>query len=85
VTKLDSGNYASIYFGDGKQGKIPALNSSIKVSYRLYSPLTLLTEDDIICVLGKLTPPVVEAYEPPPGPPDFPPPTDGFDDPVSHI
>lgn len=82
--KLDSGNYASIYFGDGKQGKIPAPNSSIKVSYRLYSPLTLLTEDDIMCVFGKLVP-VAEAYEPPPGPPDFPPPTDGFDEPATHI
>lgn len=84
VVKLDSGNYASLYFGDGAKGKIPAVNSPVKVSYRLYSPLTLLTEDDIICVLGKLTP-VAEAYEPPPGPPDFPPPTDGFDDPATHI
>ena len=84
VVKLDSGNYASVYFGDGKQGKIPAVNSPIKVSYRLYSPVTLLTEDDIMCVLGKLTP-VAEAYEPPPGPPDFPPPTDGFHDPATHI
>ncbi len=83
--KLDSGNYASVYFGDGKQGKIPAPNSSIKVSYRLHSPLTLLTEDDIMCVFWKLTPPVPEAYEPPPGPPEFPPPTDGFEDPASHI
>lgn len=83
--KLDSGNYASIYFGDGKKGKIPAPNSPIKVSYRLYSPLTLLTEDDILCVFAKFTPPVAEAYEPPPGPPEFPPPTDGFDEPASHI
>jgi len=84
VAKLDSGNYASINFGDGKQGKIPAPNSPIKVTYRLYSPLALLTEDDIMCVLGKLAP-VAEAYEPPPGPPDFPPPTDGYEDPATHI
>ncbi len=84
VAKLDSGNYASINFGDGKQGKIPAPNSSIKVTYRLYSPLALLAEDDIMCVLGKLTP-VAETYEPPPGPPDFPPPTDGYEDPATHI
>ena len=84
AVKLDSGNYASIYFGDGKKGKIPAVNSPVKASYRLYSPVTLLTEDDILCVLGKLVP-VAEAYEPPPGPPDFPPPTDGFDDPATHI
>jgi len=82
--KLDSGNYAGIYFGDGKKGKIPFLNSPIRVSYRLYSPVALLTEDDIMCVLGKLTP-VAEAYEPPPGPPEFPPPTDGYDDPATHI
>lgn len=84
VAKLDAGNYASINFGDGKQGKIPASNSPIKVTYRLYSPLALLTEDDIMCVLGKLAP-VAEAYEPPPGPPDFPPPTDGYEDPATHI
>ena len=84
VVKLDSGNYASLYFGDNRQGKIPAANSPVKVSYRLYSPLTLLTEDDIICVLGRMAP-VAEAYEPPPGPPDFPPPTDGFDEPATHI
>nr|MBU1327574.1 hypothetical protein [Candidatus Omnitrophota bacterium] len=84
LVKLDSGNYASIYFGDDKQGKIPAQNSPIKVSYRLYSPLALLTEDDIMCVLGKLAP-VAEAYEPPPGPPDFPPPTDGYEEPATHI
>ena len=84
IVKLDSGNYASIYFGDGKEGRIPAMNSPIKVRYRLYSPVALLTEDDIMCVLGKLTP-VAEAYEPPPGPPDFPPPTDGFEDPATHI
>jgi len=84
AVKLDSGNYASIYFGDGKNGKIPALNSPIKVSYRLYSPVTLLTEDDIMCVLGKLKP-VAEAYEPPPPPFDPTPPTDGFDDPATHI
>jgi hypothetical protein len=84
VVKLGSGNYASIYFGDGKKGRIPVVNSPVKVSYRLYSPLTLLTEDDIMCVLGKLTP-VPEAYEPPPGPPEFPPPTDGYDDPATHI
>lgn len=84
AVKLDSGNYASIYFGDGKKGKIPAVNSPVKVSYRLYSPVTLLTEDDIICVLGKMTP-VAEAYEPPPPPFDFTPPTDGFDDPATHI
>jgi hypothetical protein len=84
AVKLDSGNYASIYFGDGEKGKIPSANSPVKVSYRLYSPVTLLTEDDIICVLGKLTP-VAEAYEPPPTPPDFPDPTDGFEEPASHI
>ena len=84
VAKIDSGNYADIYFGDGKQGKIPAPNSPIKVSYRLYSPLTLLTEDDIMCVLGKMAP-VAEAYEPPPGPPEFVPPTDGYEDPATHI
>jgi len=83
VVKLDAGNYASVYFGDGKKGKIPAESSPIRVSYRLYSPATLLTEDDIMCVLGRLTP-VPEAYEPSPGPPDFPPPTDGFDDPATH-
>ena len=84
VVKLDSGNYASIHFGNRKQGKIPDQNAPIKVAYRLYSPLVLLTEDDIMCVLGKMAP-VAEAYEPPPGPPDFPPPTDGFEDPASHI
>jgi len=84
VVKLDLGNYASIYFGNGKQGKIPEQNSPIKVAYRLYSPLALLTEDDIMCVLGKLVP-VAEAYEPPPPPFDFDPPTDGFDDPATHI
>lgn len=84
VVKLGSGNYATIYFGDGKKGKIPAPNSPIKVSYRLYSPVALLTEDDIICVLGRITP-VAEAYEPPPGPPEFPPPTNGYDEPATPI
>jgi len=85
VVKLDSGNYASLYFGNGKQGKIPGRDSAVKVVYRLYAPLALLTEDDILCVLGKMVP-VAEAYEPPPPPPfDFNPPTDGFDDPATHI
>ncbi|MDP2920951.1 MAG: hypothetical protein Q8O12_01090 [Candidatus Omnitrophota bacterium] len=86
AVKLDAGNYASLYFGDDKNGKIPDANSPIKVSYRLYSPVTLLTEDDIICVLGKLAPvPVAEAYEPPPPPFDYTPPTDGFDEPATQI
>jgi len=68
VVKLDSGNYANIYFGDGKQGKIPASNSLIKAAYRLYSPLSLFTEDDIMYVLGKMAF-VAEAYKPPPDPP----------------
>jgi hypothetical protein len=84
AVKIDSGNYASIYFGDGKKGRIPPANSSIKTSYRLYAPLGMISEDDIIYALGRLKP-VAEAYEPPPGPPDFPPPTDGYDDPATHI
>jgi len=68
VVKLDSGNYANIYFGDGKQGKIPASNSLIKAAYRLYSPLSLFTEDDIMYVLGKMAF-AAEAYKPPPDPP----------------
>jgi hypothetical protein len=84
LVKLDSGNYASIYFGDNRKGKIPVAGSPIKVRYRLYAPVSMFTEDDIICVLGKRVP-VVEAYEPPPPPPDFPPPADGFDDPATHI
>jgi hypothetical protein len=84
LVKLDLGNYATIYFGDNRKGKIPVENSPIKVRYRLYAPVSMFTEDDIICVLGKRVP-VVEAYEPPPSPPDFPPPADGFDDPASHI
>ena len=84
VVKLDSGNYASIYFGDGSTGKIPELDSPVKVSYRLYAPLKMFTEDDIICVLGKQKP-VAETYIPPSRPPDFPPPTDGFDEPATHI
>ena len=85
VVKLDSGNYASIYFGDGSKGEIPAIGSPIRANYRLYAPLAMVTEDDIICVLGKQKP-IAETYVPPPfAPPDFPPPTDGFDDPASHI
>jgi len=84
LVRLDSGNYASVYFGDNKKGKIPIAGSPIKVKYRLYAPVSMFTEDDIICVLGRRVP-VVEAYEPPPGPPDFPPPADGFDDPATHI
>ncbi|MFA4992162.1 MAG: hypothetical protein WC569_06250, partial [Candidatus Omnitrophota bacterium] len=71
MVKMDSGSYASVYFGDGKKGYIPPVNSSIKVSYRLYAPHDMFNEDDIICVLAKLRP-IAEAYEPPPGPPDFP-------------
>jgi hypothetical protein len=84
VVKMDAGNYANIYFGDDKKGKIPAINSQIKAGYRLYAPLTMLTEDDILCVLVKLKP-VAEAYLPPPIPPEFPEPTDGFEDPASPI
>ncbi len=83
--KLDSGNYASIHFGNGKKGMMPPENVPIKVTYRLYAPITMITEDDIICVLGK-SKPVAETYVPPSfPPPDFPPPTDGFDDPATHI
>ncbi|MBU1006743.1 MAG: hypothetical protein KKH08_04040 [Candidatus Omnitrophica bacterium] len=83
--KLDSGNYADIYFGDNRKGKIPTANSPVKVKYRLYAPVNMFTEDDIICVLSKLKP-IAEAYEPPPSPPfDFPDPPDGFDDPASNI
>ncbi len=92
TVKLDSGNYASIYFGNGSTGKIPELDSPVRVTYRLYAPLEMFTEDDIICVLGKqkpvaetYIPPVAETYIPPSRPPDFPPPTDGFDEPASHI
>lgn len=84
LVKLDSGNYATIYFGDMGKGKIPAVNSPIKATYRLYAPVTMLTEDDIICVLGKIVP-VSEAYTPPPPPFDFPDPPDGYDDPATHI
>ena len=84
MVKLDSGNYASVYFGDGRQGKIPDANAPIKVTYRLYSPNAFFTEDDIVCVLGKMNP-VPEAYEPPPPPFEFTPPTDGFEDPATHI
>ena len=81
IVKLDAGNYGTIYFGSGRKGKIPISNSPVKVRYRLYAPVTMLTEDDIICVLkGK---PVAETYIPPPHPPDFPPPTDGFHDPAT--
>jgi len=85
VLKMDSGNYATIYFGDNKRGIVPSVNSPIKASYRLYAPVDMTTEDDIMCVVSKIAPPVAEAYEPPPFPPDFPPPTDGFDDPATHI
>jgi len=81
VVKLDAGTYAKLFFGDDKKGKIPAVNSPIKVAYRLYAPVNMLTEDDVICVLNF---PVAEAYEPPAGPPEYPPPTDGFDDPATH-
>jgi len=84
VVKLDAGNYTTIYFGDSRKGKIPAVDSPVKVSYRLYAPITMLTEDDIICVLGRCVP-VVEAYEPPSRPFEFPDPKDGFDDPASQI
>ncbi len=83
VVKLDSGNYASVYFGDDKKGKIPMVNSPIRVSYRLYAPVAMVTEDDIICVLGRIVP-VAETYIPPKPPPEFPPPTNGYDDPASH-
>jgi len=92
TVRLDSGNYASIYFGDGDTGRIPSIDSPVKVTYRLYAPLEMYTEDDIMCVLAKqkpvaetYIPPVAETYIPPTRPPDFPPPTDGFDDPASHI
>ena len=84
VVKIDSGNYANIYFGDGNKGCVPPVNSLIKACYRLYAPLSMVNEDDIICVLGKFNP-VSETYEPPPGPPEFPPPTDGFEEPASQI
>lgn len=85
VVKLDSGNYASIYFGDGKKGKIPAPNSQIKVTYRLYAPMNLVSEDDIICVLSRISPPVAETYVPPMPVFEFIPPNDGYDDPATHI
>ncbi|MDP8230611.1 MAG: hypothetical protein P9L93_05855 [Candidatus Gorgyraea atricola] len=84
VVKLDSGNYASVYFGDDKKGKIPVANSPIRVTYRLYAPVAMITEDDIICVLGRIVP-VAETYIPPMPPPEFPPPTNGYDDPASHL
>jgi len=84
LVKLDAGNYTTILFGDGGKGKIPAIDSPVKARYRLYAPLTMLTEDDIVCMLGRCVP-VVEAYEPPPAPFEFPDPTDGFKDPASHI
>ncbi len=82
LIKMDADNYAKIYFGDNFKGKVPNLNSPIKAHYRLYAPSTLLTEDDILCVL---VPPRPEAYEPPPSPPDFPSPHDGYEDPATHI
>lgn len=84
VVKLDAGNYASVYFGDARKGKIPEAKSPIKVTYRLYAPLAMLTEDDIICVLGKMKP-VAETYIPPTPPFEFPDPTDGYNDPATHI
>ena len=63
-------------------GGIPNLIKALK--YRLYAPTAMFTEDDIICVLGKLRP-VAEAYEPPTSPFEFPEPTDGYDDPATHI
>ncbi len=84
MVKLDSGNYVTIYFGDGKKGRIPTANSPVKVKYRLYAPVTMLTEDDIICALGRCVP-VVEAYEPPAPPFEFPDPKDGFTDPASQL
>lgn len=84
LVKLDSGNYASVYFGDDRKGKIPVANSPIKATYRLYAPVNMVTEDDIICVLGKIVP-VAEAYEPPAPPFEFPDPTDGHDDPATPI
>lgn len=82
LVKLDMGNYATIYFGDDKKGKIPAVNSPIKATYRLYAPIAMFTEDDVICVLKPR--PVAETYIPPPPPPEYPEPTDGFDDPATH-
>lgn len=84
VVKLDAGNYATVYFGDDRKGRIPAASSPIKVRYRLYAPVSMLTEDDIICALGRCVP-VAEAYEPPPSPFEFPDPEDGYDDPGTHI
>ncbi|MBU1061431.1 MAG: hypothetical protein KJ957_03410 [Candidatus Omnitrophica bacterium] len=84
ILKLDAANYASIYFGNGKNAKVPSVNAPIKVRYRLYAPSTMITEDDIICVLGKLKP-VAEAYRLPTPPFEFPDPPDGYDDPATHI
>ena len=84
IVKLDSGNYVTVYFGDGKKGKIPEVRVPIKVTYRLYAPLNMVTEDDIICVLGKIRP-VAETYIPPTPPFEYPEPTDGYDDPATHI
>lgn len=84
LVKLDSGNYTSIHFGDSRKGKIPEINSPVKAKYRLYAPVTMLTEDDIICALGRCVP-VVEAYEPPAPPFEFPDPKDGFTDPASQL
>ena len=82
VVKLDAGTYAKLYFGDDKKGKIPVVNSPIKVSYRLYAPVNMFTEDDVICMLNF---PVAETYISPIGPPEYPPPTNGYDDPATHI
>lgn len=84
LVKLDSGNYTRIHFGDSRKGKIPVINSPVKAKYRLYAPVTMLTEDDIICALGRCVP-VVEAYEPPAPPFEFPDPKDGFTDPASQL
>lgn len=82
LVKIDADNYAKVHFGDNMKGKVPNIDSPIKIRYRLYAPLALITEDDILCVL---VPPRPEAYEPPPPPPDFPEPHDGYDDPATHI
>lgn len=86
TVKFDAGNYASVYFGDDQKGRIPPANSPIKVSYRLYAPLNMDNENDIMLALGKILS-VAEAYQPPPSPVifDFPSPTDGFEDPATHI
>ncbi|MBU3910982.1 MAG: hypothetical protein KKD90_00165 [Candidatus Omnitrophica bacterium] len=64
LVKLDSGNYANVNFGDGVKGKAPAINSPVKARYRLYAPVNMLNEDDVICIISRYRP-VAETYTPP--------------------